>query len=67
MSEIATYTSLFSDIKKRIREAQIKATLAANAEMIKMYWDIGKMIFDRQKEEGWSSGIIPKLSINHPN
>ncbi len=27
-----------------------------------MYWDIGSMIHDRQKEEGWGAGIIPKLA-----
>jgi hypothetical protein len=41
--EVTTYICLFSEIKVRIREAQVKATLAANAQMIAMYWDIGKM------------------------
>jgi predicted nuclease of restriction endonuclease-like (RecB) superfamily len=65
--EVTNYISLFSEIKVRIREAQVKATLAANAQMIAMYWDIGKMISERQNTEGWSSGIIPKLSIDLKN
>ncbi len=62
MSELTLYSSLLNDIKARIRRAQIKATLSANAEMILMYWDVGKMIHDRQKMEGWGTGIIPRLS-----
>jgi predicted nuclease of restriction endonuclease-like (RecB) superfamily len=56
------YISFFSDIKLKIREAQIKATLSANAQMIQMYWDIGKMISEKQKVEGWGKNVIAKLS-----
>ncbi len=62
-----TYISLFSDIKIRIREAQIKAALAANAQMIRLYWDIGNMINERQKTEGWGSNVIKLLSIDIKN
>jgi len=59
---IVLYANLLSDIKTRIRRAQVKATLSANAEMIKMYLDIGRMIHKRQQQEGWSAAIIPHLS-----
>ena len=65
--ELASYLSLFSEIKFRIREAQIKATLAANAQMIRMYWDIGKMISQKQLKEGWGANVIQKLSIDLKN
>ena len=59
---IVRYANLLSDIKTRIRQAQVKATLSANAEMIKMYLDIGRMIHKRQQQEGWGARIIPRLS-----
>ncbi len=59
-----TYISLISEIKIRIREAQVKATLAANAQMITMYWDIGNLILNRQANEGWGTNVIQKLSID---
>jgi predicted nuclease of restriction endonuclease-like (RecB) superfamily len=65
--ELTLYNSLLNDIKIRVKNAQIKATLSANAEMILMYWDIGKMIQQRQQEKGWSAGVIPKLSIDLKN
>jgi len=58
----ADYTRVLQDIKTRIRTAQIKATLAANQEMIHLYWDVGRMIEDRQKQAGWGAAIIPRLA-----
>jgi len=60
--EMLQYSALLVSVKQRIRKAQIKATLSANAEMILMYWDIGNLIHMRQKEAGWGSGVIPQLS-----
>jgi predicted nuclease of restriction endonuclease-like (RecB) superfamily len=62
MTGLNFYADLLGDIKARIRQAQIKAGLSANAEMILMYWDIGRMIHERQREEGWGAGIIPRLA-----
>jgi predicted nuclease of restriction endonuclease-like (RecB) superfamily len=65
--EIESYKNLLGDIKHRIRTAQVKATFAANAEMIAMYWDVGQMIALRQKQQGWASYVIPKLSRDLKN
>jgi len=60
-SDLGFYSSLLNEIKVRIRQAQIRAAVSANAEMILMYWDIGRMIHQRQQMEGWGAGIIPRL------
>ncbi len=60
--ELKEYHSLFTDIKQKIQKAQLKAVLSVNAEMIFLYWQIGKIINEKQNMEGWSSKIIPKLS-----
>jgi len=62
MSGLLFYGDLLRDIKNRIRRAQVKATLSVNAEMILMYWDVGRMIHERQQEKGWGAGVIPRLS-----
>ncbi len=59
---IVFYANLLGDIKTRIRQAQVKATFSDNAEIIMMYWDIGRMIHKRQKQGGWGAGIIPRLA-----
>ena len=62
MKELTFYADLLSEIKTRIRQAQVKATLSANAEMLLMYWDIGRMIHERQRKKGWGAGVIPRLA-----
>lgn len=65
--EIKIYQSLLSEIKATIRKAQVKAALAVNGEMILLYWQIGKMIAERQMQEGWSAKVIPKLAADLKN
>lgn len=64
MSELTFYKMLLIDIKQRIRQAQTKAILSANAELISMYWDIGKMLVEKQKVAGWGAAVIPRWSEN---
>lgn len=66
-TELTLYRDLLVDIKTRVRQAQQKAALAANAEMLLMYWDIGRMIAVRQELEGWGSGVIPRLAVDMKN
>jgi predicted nuclease of restriction endonuclease-like (RecB) superfamily len=66
-TDLTLYADLLGDIKTCIRQAQIKATLSANAEMIAMYWDIGRMIHQRQQMEGWGTGVIPRLAVDLNN
>lgn len=62
LQKFAGYTKLLNEIKQRIRQGQTRAIFAANAEMISTYWDIGRMLHERQKQEGWGAGVIPRLS-----
>jgi len=63
-----SYIALFSDIKQRIQAARSRAALAVNAELIRLYWDIGRtLLVRREKEAGgerWSIGW-PLISRGH--
>ena len=61
------YRALLRDIKSRIRAAQIRASLSVNRELIKLYWDVGEMIVDRQRVEGWGKSIVDKLAADLQN
>lgn len=65
--ELIFYRDLLGDIKTRVRQGQRRAALSANAEMIHMYWDIGRMIAARQEKEGWGAGVIPRLAVDLKN
>ncbi|MCL2657850.1 MAG: PDDEXK nuclease domain-containing protein [Betaproteobacteria bacterium] len=56
------YPALLADIKQRVRRAQTRAMLAVNAELIRLYWDIGALIHTRQQQQGWGAGVIPRLA-----
>ncbi|TVS09387.1 MAG: DUF1016 domain-containing protein [Planctomycetaceae bacterium] len=58
----AGFHDLLEDLKARIRVAQTRAILAANAELVRLYWDIGRLIDQRKQREGWGSGVIPRLA-----
>lgn len=58
----ALYATLLADIKQRVQRAQVRAMLAVNAELIRLYWDIGRVIDERQRQEGWGAGVIPRLA-----
>lgn len=56
------YADWLKELKSRIRAAQQKAVLAANSEMILLYWRIGRDILDRQNLQGWGSKVVERLS-----
>src|SRR3989338_5528923 len=56
------YSRLLSSIKDRIRKAQYEALKAVNKELIGLYWDIGRMIVDRQRKHGWGKSIVENLA-----
>ena len=40
------YAEFLLDLKRRIKESQLKAAISANRELILLYWDIGKEILN---------------------
>lgn len=58
------YVKWLSDLKKRIRVAQLKAAVNVNVEMLKFYWSLGEDICDKQKQYKWGARIIDKLSLD---
>lgn len=55
------YAELLDDIKARIRTTQVKAAVAANRELVLLYWSIGRDILRRQGGEGWGTKVIDRL------
>ena len=54
------YKDWFIGLKSKIRSAQLKAAVAVNAELITLYWDLGKMI--AEKQTAWGTGFLVQLS-----
>jgi predicted nuclease of restriction endonuclease-like (RecB) superfamily len=56
-----TYEAFLHALKERIRTAQVRAALAVNAEVILLYWQIGREILARQQQQGWGSKVVEQL------
>jgi predicted nuclease of restriction endonuclease-like (RecB) superfamily len=54
------YKQWLGDLKIKIRSTQIKAAIAVNSALISFYWDLGKMI--NEKQTAWGSKFIEQLS-----
>lgn len=55
------YNDLLKDLKARVHKARMSAVLAANAELVALYVDIGQVILERRDAEGWGTKIIERL------
>lgn len=58
------YSILLAGIKQRVRAAQYAALRTVNKELINLYWDIGRMIVERQKGNTWGKAVVEKLSVD---
>ncbi|MBC2698864.1 MAG: DUF1016 domain-containing protein [ANME-2 cluster archaeon] len=69
MSELVSdeYVVLLAEIKQRIRSAQYEALKAVNKELISLYWDIGKVIVERQEGETWGKSVVKRLAEDLQN
>lgn len=56
------YGRLLRDIKTRIHQARHQSLKAVNTALIELYWDVGKMIVERQSMKGWGSGVVERLA-----
>lgn len=56
------YKVWISQIKKQIRGAQIKASIAVNEDMLELYWSIGKDISEKSFEKNYGSKFFEKTS-----
>lgn len=61
---IGDYGNLLGEIKERIRSAQYAALRAVNRELIGLYWDIGRMIVEKQAREKWGRSVVEKLATD---
>ena len=61
------YLRLLAQVKKRVLLAQQRAIYSANDEVLRMYWDVGHILSDAQKQIGWGNGALKRLSVDMRN
>ena len=58
------YKSWISELKTRYKQAQIKASVAVNGELLKFYFDLGKDISEKQFTNSYGSAFYKTLSTD---
>ena len=56
------YAKLLKDIKDLVRQTQLESLKFVNKKLISMYWEIGKMIVERQQGETWGKSVVEQLA-----
>jgi len=56
------YINFLTDLKLKIHSAQQRSALAINAELIGLYWHIGRSIIVMQETKIWGNAIVDQLS-----
>jgi predicted nuclease of restriction endonuclease-like (RecB) superfamily len=62
--DAAGYARFLDELKTRIRDARVRAALAVNRELVLLYWQIGREILRRQREEGWGAKVVGRLAAD---
>ena len=65
MSDITQHTDYrqaLATIKQRIQTSRTRAVLAVNAELLGLYWDIGRQLDAWQRERAWGSAVVEQMA-----
>ena len=58
------YAGLLAEVKRRIRDARYTALRAVNKELVGLYWDIGRLIVERQLDANHGASIVERLAAD---
>ena len=58
------YSRWLLDLKHRIHNAQQRASLSVNRELVLLYWQIGHDILARQSALRWGAKVIDRLALD---
>ncbi len=58
------YAQLVERIKARILTAQARAAMAANQELLRLYWAIGRDLVGEQRRSAYGSRVVERLSTD---
>ena len=55
---------MLQNLKGKIQQSQIKAAIQVNSELLRLYWQIGKAIAEKQAKAKWGDGFLQTLSAD---
>ena len=61
---IIDYKDWLQNLKGKIQQSQIKAAIQVNSELLRLYWQMGKDIVEKQEQAKWGDGFLQTLSAD---
>ena len=58
------YLKILQGLKEKIIQTRQRVSLSANAQLLSLYWEIGRTIAAMEGEQGWGAKTVEKLSID---
>lgn len=58
------YAEILLQAVAEIRTARTTIALQVNSATNSVYWNLGKLLFEKQLEEGYGSGVVKQLSVD---
>jgi predicted nuclease of restriction endonuclease-like (RecB) superfamily len=58
------YPELLASVSNEVVAGRSRAISAANRELLKSYWSIGRELAERESEQGWGSKVVTRLSAD---
>ena len=58
----SNYGETLKAIQRREHQERVRIVLSTNTALIQLYWDIGRLIVERQDREGWGAKVIDRLA-----
>ncbi len=60
----AAYLVWLGELKQRIVAARVSAARRVNAELIHLYWDLGRSIVEKQRAQGWGESVVERVAAD---
>lgn len=58
------YSAWILQLKQKFQQAQIKAAMQVNQELLRFYWELGADIVEKQGKINWGSKFLEQLSFD---
>lgn len=60
----ADYCHWMEDVKRRLKNMQVKAAVRVNSTLLEFYWSLGQDMAKMKAEQKWGSGVIEQMSLD---
>ena len=58
------YPELLAELKRTVAAARWQAQRVVNTELLRLYWQLGAAVLERQRSEGWGTRVIDRLATD---